>query len=767
MRCSGWEWSEGTSILASTKDFSTSLLTVGTHTISFRAQCANGIWSPKVSTTVVVNPADAVTIGSAAASPATSTYGTAVSFTGSAADSLGHTLSYQWLEGTTVLASSASFSKSNLSVGTHTLTFKATCSSGLSATRTVTVTVNAAPVDTVTAAIGSVSPNPATAGQTVSFTGSATDSLGHAISGWEWSEGTSILASTKDFSTSLLTVGTHTIGLRAQCANGSWSPKVSTTVVVNPADAVTIGSAAASPATSTYGTAVSFTGSAADSLGHTLSYQWLEGTTVLASSASFSKSNLSVGTHTLTFKATCSSGLSATRTVSVTVEPVDAVTISSATASPSTSTYGDVVSFSALATDSRDHAITYEWSEGASVLSGSQSFSTSSLAVGAHTLTVKATCSAGLSATKTVTVTVQPVDSVTISSATASPASSTYGTTVSFSGRASDSLGHTLSYQWLEGTTVLANTASFTRSDLSVGTHTLTFKAACASGLSAIKTVTVTVTEPTDITPPITEASGGSDTWAKQAVVTLSATDDKAGTIKTYWRLGTDSWNSYTGPVTISTEGAQEFGYYSVDAVGNSEAPKSLILFIDATAPALTVAAPVVVPEGKSVTASAQDAHSGVSSIRHSVDGGTWKDGATALVTGAGSHNVKFEASDAAGNTGAAQTTVTLSDAATALTLAVSPSYVAPGTVVTFTGRLTSPTGSSTASQTVAFQKQSGKTWVAAGFTATTDAGGNYTLAIPISATTSFRTVFAGSSGLLASTSSSVKVRVSVSRKTR
>jgi len=497
----GYEWSTDAGLLSTSARFTKSLLPVGTQTIYFRARCANGTWSPIVSQVLTVSeagPADAVTLGTVTASPSTATFGQAVTFTGSATDALGHALTYQWLEGTTVLSTAASFSTSSLGVGTHTLTFRATCSAGLSASRAVTVVVNAAPVDTVTASILSVSPSAITAGQAVTFAGTATDSLGHAIAAYEWTEGTTVLSTAASFSTSSLAVGTHTIGFRAQCASGVWSPKVYRAVTVSPADAITLGTVTASPSTSTFGQAVTFTGSATDVLGHALSYQWLEGTTVLSTAASFSTSSLGVGTHTLTFRATCSAGLSASRAVTVVVNPapVDTVTISSAAANPSVSIVGQAVTFTGSATDSLGHALVYQWLEGASVLSNAASFSTSLLAAGTHTITLKVTCSAGTVATRTLTVTVNPVvtDGVTASILSVSPNPATYGRTISFQGSAVDPAGHAISaWEWSEGTRVLSTKQGFSLRTLSVGTHTISFRARCANGTWS-PTVTTVVT---------------------------------------------------------------------------------------------------------------------------------------------------------------------------------------------------------------------------------------------------------------------------------
>ena len=109
---------------------------------------------------------------------------------------------------------------------------------------------------------------------------------------------------------------------------------------VGATDAVTISSAGASPNPAAVGTSVTFTASATDSLSHALSYEWTEGTTVLSNSRTFSTALLTVGTHTVTVKASCTGGLSDTRSISVVVNPADEEPIRSLIGRK----YGDTVS---------------------------------------------------------------------------------------------------------------------------------------------------------------------------------------------------------------------------------------------------------------------------------------------------------------------------------------------------------------------------------------------------------------------------------------
>ncbi len=93
--------------------------------------------------TLHITPVNDAPIASAG-SDKTITQGESVTFDGSDSyDADGAIATYRWKEGATVLANSASFSKSDFAVGTHTLTLEVTDGSGSVASDSVTLYVNA------------------------------------------------------------------------------------------------------------------------------------------------------------------------------------------------------------------------------------------------------------------------------------------------------------------------------------------------------------------------------------------------------------------------------------------------------------------------------------------------------------------------------------------------------------------------------------------------------------------------------------------------
>jgi len=154
--------------------------------------------------------------------------------------------------------------------------------------------------------IDSISPNPATQGETVSFSGHGTDD--GTIIEWEWkSTRDGVLSNAEDFSSSGLSVGTHTISFRVKDDDDVWSEPATTTLAINtPGSANQKPTATISvinPQQTTYGETVYFSGFGTDVDGTITGYNWsssLDG--LLSIEPSFNTSGLSVGTHFIYFR---------------------------------------------------------------------------------------------------------------------------------------------------------------------------------------------------------------------------------------------------------------------------------------------------------------------------------------------------------------------------------------------------------------------------------------------------------------------------------
>jgi hypothetical protein len=96
-----------------------------------------------------------------------------------------------------------------------------------------------------------------------------------------------------------------------------------------------------------------------------------------------------------------------------------------------------------------------------------------------------------------------------------------------------------------------------------------------------------------DTTPPVTTGTvtgtlNGSN-YQNSAQVTLIASDNLSGVASTFYQVNGGSWITYSGPFTVSQNGAYTVRYYSTDKAGNVESAKAVSFGITyTTATALT-----------------------------------------------------------------------------------------------------------------------------------------------------------------------------------
>ena len=123
-------------------------------------------------------------------------------------------------------------------------------------------------------------------------------------------------------------------------------------------------------------------------------------------------------------------------------------------------------------------------------------------------------------------------------------------------------------------------------------------------------------------------APTGQNGWYTGPVtVGLDASDDCSGVGLTEFSTdGGETWQTYTAPVTLASDGTHTLLYRSADRAGNVETAKSLVFKIDQTAPALSLSASpseIWPPNGKTVTAKlsgqGSEPASGLGSVSYAV----------------------------------------------------------------------------------------------------------------------------------------------------
>jgi len=152
--------------------------------------------------------------------------------------------------------------------------------------------------------IDSISPNPATHGDTVYFNGHGSDDDGSVVL-WEWRANGVVLSNdSEDYSTSSLSPGTYTISYRVRDDDDNWSPTVEKTLVINAQNQKPVAYILdpIQPITKQYGESIRFLGQGSDD-GQIMEYSWrssIDG--YLSDTSQFTINNLTVGQHTIYFK---------------------------------------------------------------------------------------------------------------------------------------------------------------------------------------------------------------------------------------------------------------------------------------------------------------------------------------------------------------------------------------------------------------------------------------------------------------------------------
>jgi PKD repeat protein len=273
----------------------------------------------------ITSPAGSVTIAA----------GGSVSFAGTATDPDGDATTVLWAFGDGTTSSSLTPGAHAFpAAGTYTVTFTATDAKGLSdpapPTRTITVqpaTANHPPVGTITAPAGNTA---ITAGQSVTFTGTATDPDGNPVTVlWAFGDGSTSTLLAPGAHT-YAAAGTFTVTFTATDALGLSDPNPPTrTITVTPVavNAPPVGTitAPAGNVTITAGQSVSFAGTATDPNNDAVTVLWAFGDGATSTQLSpGAHVYAAAGTFTARFTATDAHGLAdpAPPTRTITVNPV-------------------------------------------------------------------------------------------------------------------------------------------------------------------------------------------------------------------------------------------------------------------------------------------------------------------------------------------------------------------------------------------------------------------------------------------------------------
>jgi parallel beta-helix repeat protein len=482
-----WE-SDIDGILNNRLHFNTTLLSNGTHVITLMVMDGHGAWSGVATGEVIVNGIPRADI-EPLEHPLVNE-GEAVILRGLYHDHEDGVVSFWWgsdIDGE--LSDQPMFHTSALSNGTHTITFRVMDDFLVwSDNATVTVTVNGIP----RVSILSISPQLATDDEAVSFEGGWTDHEDD-VKVHEWrSDIDGPLSSLEDFETKLMSRGSHIISFRVMDGDGAWSEWAWSTLTVHGRPSAWIGPVQ-EPKVNEGGT-VHLEGGFSDPEDDVRGYLWksdIDG--VVGTSRDLTTSDLSNGTHTITFRVEDGLGAwSAPASVVITVNGIPRGSIRDI--DPVDALEGQAVKLSGSWNDHEGDVHTVEWRSDVDGLLGVDlDISVAQLSNGSHEITFRVMDGDGVWSEPVFgKVKVNGVPRSWIQSA--GPERTLEGQTVLLSGTAEDDLA-VVAYLWtssIDGD--LSQKAVVSVGDLSPGEHTITFAARDNEGIwSEPSTVTLVV----------------------------------------------------------------------------------------------------------------------------------------------------------------------------------------------------------------------------------------------------------------------------------
>lgn len=179
------------------------------------------------------------------------------------------------------------------------------------------------------------------------------------------------------------------------------------------------------------------------------------------------------------------------------------------------------------------------------------------------------------------------------------------------------------------------------------GIYTVAYYSVDAAGnFEAAKTQTVKI----DRQAPETSANYSEEWYKENAEIVLGAEDNYSGITKTFYSVNGSEFTEGKSFI-VSEEGLNEVSYYSVDNAGNIESPKTIIVKVDKTAPAVYAEVNEEYELGSEfmVSYNAEDQHSGVAVETAVINGVTYNNGDSIVLDQPGGYTLEITVTDHAG----------------------------------------------------------------------------------------------------------------------
>jgi PKD repeat protein len=314
-----YSWSFGDGGSASGSSATHTYSSAGDYTATLTVTDPLGATGVESATVTVKGGNKAPSASILSASPNPALVGQNVAFSGSGKDPEGGALTLAWDFGDGTGGSGTSPSHAYSVPGPYLVTLTVTDPLGADGTAAVTVNVSNPDNKPPTAKIVSADPNPAQAGQIVSFSGSGADPEGGALTySWSFGDGTGATGQTAPHA--YAAAGTYSVTLTVKDPQGATATaSVSVTVNVSPHAPPTAAIVSVGPNPAQVGQSVTFSGSGRDPDGGAVSFAWRFGDGTVGSGQHVSHIYASPGTYGVTLTVTDSQGANGTAAVAVNV----------------------------------------------------------------------------------------------------------------------------------------------------------------------------------------------------------------------------------------------------------------------------------------------------------------------------------------------------------------------------------------------------------------------------------------------------------------
>ncbi|KAA0548785.1 hypothetical protein FZW96_06915 [Bacillus sp. BGMRC 2118] len=209
-------------------------------------------------------------------------------------------------------------------------------------------------------------------------------------------------------------------------------------------------------------------------------------------------------------------------------------------------------------------------------------------------------------------------------------------------------------YEIIDGKQVLiaekVNNLSYTIQNLSYANHEYVVTSYSNSFGESAPSNVVLAKLIIDTTAPITTTVENENWINRDQSFTLSPTDDETGVAKTFYSVNEQPFVEGT-TFTVTKEGSNKVQFYSIDKVGNKEEVKTMDSKIDKTAPITeTNEISTNYTQSETVTLTASDELSGVSTTFYSMNGSAFQEGTSITVDQEGTNLISYYSIDHAGN---------------------------------------------------------------------------------------------------------------------